>query len=35
MLILYANEEADDLVLVVAFQDGRSSTAARSETIGG
>ena len=30
MLILYAYEEADDLVLVVGFQDGRSSTAATS-----
>jgi plasmid stabilization system protein ParE len=28
MLILYSYEEADDVVLVVAFQDGRSSTAA-------
>jgi plasmid stabilization system protein ParE len=28
MLILYSYEEADDLVLVVGFQDGRSSTAA-------
>lgn len=30
MLILYSYEEADDAVLVVAFQDGRSSTAATS-----
>ncbi|HEX4063857.1 MAG TPA: type II toxin-antitoxin system RelE/ParE family toxin [Streptosporangiaceae bacterium] len=30
MLILYSYEEADDVVLVVAFQDGRSSTAATS-----
>lgn len=28
MLILYSYEEDDDLVLVVGFQDGRSSTAA-------
>jgi plasmid stabilization system protein ParE len=30
MLILYSYEEADDLVLVVAFQDARSSAAATS-----
>jgi hypothetical protein len=30
MFILYSYEEAEDLVLVVGFQDGRSSTAARS-----
>lgn len=30
LLILYSYEEADDVVLVVAFQDGRSSTAATS-----
>jgi hypothetical protein len=29
MFILYSYEEAEDLVLVVGFQDGRSSTAAR------
>jgi plasmid stabilization system protein ParE len=28
MLILYSYEEPDDVVLVVAFQDGRSSAAA-------
>jgi plasmid stabilization system protein ParE len=28
MLILYSYEEPDDVVLVVAFQDARSSTAA-------
>jgi hypothetical protein len=28
MLILYSYEEPDDLVLVVAFQDARSSAAA-------
>jgi plasmid stabilization system protein ParE len=30
MLILYSYEEPDDLVLVVAFQDARSSAAAKS-----
>jgi plasmid stabilization system protein ParE len=28
MLVIYSHEEPDDLVLVVAFQDARSSTAA-------
>ena len=28
MLIIYSYEEPDDVVLVVAFQDGRSSAAA-------
>jgi hypothetical protein len=28
MLIIYSYEELDDVVLVVAFQDGRSSAAA-------
>jgi plasmid stabilization system protein ParE len=30
MLILYSYEESDDLVLVVAFQDARSSSSATS-----
>ena len=30
MLILYSYEEPDDLVLIVAFQDARSSSAATS-----
>jgi len=30
MLILYSYEEPDDLVLVVAFQDARSSSSATS-----
>jgi len=30
MLILYSYEEPDDLVLVVAFQDARSSSSAAS-----
>jgi hypothetical protein len=30
MFILYSYEEAEDRVLVVGFQDGRSSTAATS-----
>ncbi|MGH3158050.1 MAG: type II toxin-antitoxin system RelE family toxin [Streptosporangiaceae bacterium] len=30
MLILYSYEEADDVVLVIASQDGQSSTAATS-----